>query len=368
MGVIPLDDPPGRGVVPGGRQSHSDIFLEIEDRLHQALPPGPTPDNYGTALILEGAGDDLRGRSTAPIDEDHQGKLLPGVALLGFVASVHRFLSPLDGDDKLAFLKEPIRQGHRLAQVSPLVVPEVENESLERVPGELLHGLVELLDGDAREASYHNQAQLLLGERNTEAVGDRVERDLLPFEGEVDRRLQTLPDHGETNDTPLGTPELAEKFLLWNALGGLPIHLDNHVSRLDSHPERRSPLQGGDDCQTLLNLQDLDADPVELPLLILLHGLKRIGIQEVRVRVQGREHASKCRVSHGLVCPLAPESVLFEKRRGLGVLNDPQRPGRGGGGEKEEGKQEESEDSQTLHGSILSHLPTEHSALTGIPP
>ena len=47
------------------------LVLEVVEHLHRALAEGLLPDDDGAVVVLERAGDDLRGRGAAAVDQHH---------------------------------------------------------------------------------------------------------------------------------------------------------------------------------------------------------------------------------------------------------------------------------------------------------
>ena len=96
-----VDDLMARGVILGRGQAQRGALLAVDRQnlLHRALAKGFFTDDPGTAVVLEAAGDDLRGAGAEAVHQHHHRQLGPGVAAGRLVLGVFAFAASLGGDD-----------------------------------------------------------------------------------------------------------------------------------------------------------------------------------------------------------------------------------------------------------------------------
>src|SRR5690606_23334049 len=125
-----LDRAPGRRVVARGRESHGTVILHRDDRLHRSLAEALGADDDRPPVVLQGAGDDLRGRGGTAVDQ-HDDRLAAGkIARRRVVAvGIARIAAP--GRDDLARIEEGVRHLDGLIEEASRVVAQVEDESLD---------------------------------------------------------------------------------------------------------------------------------------------------------------------------------------------------------------------------------------------
>src|SRR6185437_12702958 len=81
--VGPLDQPSAGRVVMGGGQGQAGAIVEPHYGLHQTLAEGRLADDQATVVVLHRAGDDLGRAGRHVVDQDHQGEIVPAVAVHG---------------------------------------------------------------------------------------------------------------------------------------------------------------------------------------------------------------------------------------------------------------------------------------------
>ena len=131
-----------------GGQRQAGVFAQVVDGLHQALAEGGFAHDQGAVVILQRAGDDLRGRSGVAVDQHDDGEGLAAVAVGGRVVLVGIGASAL-GDDGLALGQQVVADIDRLAQQAAGIVAQVEHQALQIA--EAVDGLVHLLAGGLLE-------------------------------------------------------------------------------------------------------------------------------------------------------------------------------------------------------------------------
>ena len=84
----------GRVVARHGELEARAVF-QINDGLHRALAEGAPTQDHGPLVVLQSAGDDLRGRSGAAVDQADDGDAGPGPHAVGALLVQHP--APLAG-------------------------------------------------------------------------------------------------------------------------------------------------------------------------------------------------------------------------------------------------------------------------------
>ena len=152
-------------------------------------------------MVLQSAGNDLRGTRRIPIDQDDEGILASVVAAPRHVLLLRR-ASPVVVDDQLISFKKVVGDVHRLIQQPARIVPHVENQALEGVFVQFLErigkfgvgGFIETHDVDIgnpradKEGAYHAFVRNFV-------AGDR----------EFERLVGTLPCHGNADHRSFGS-------------------------------------------------------------------------------------------------------------------------------------------------------------------
>ena len=125
-----LDGAPARRVPARGRELERHAFAQREERLHQPLAEGGRADHHRAVVVLERAGDDLRGAGGALVDQHDDRQVGPRLArvveeLLGRAAG-----AAAGGDDLLLGIEEEVGDLDALVEQAARVVPQVEDERL----------------------------------------------------------------------------------------------------------------------------------------------------------------------------------------------------------------------------------------------
>ena len=144
--ALGLDRAAGRRVVPCRRQPDGAVAAERNDGLDGALAERAGAENRRALVVLQGAGDDLRGRGRTAVDEDDQRLALGEVA--GLRVEALRILSvAAAGRDDLAAVEERVRHHDGLVEQAARVVAQVDDEARQLV-GADIRG--QLLDAAAK--------------------------------------------------------------------------------------------------------------------------------------------------------------------------------------------------------------------------
>jgi len=119
--ALRLDRASGRRVVACRGQLDGITARQRQNGLYRAFAEGLGAHDDGTVVVLQGTGDDLRGRSGAAIDQDHHGGALQQLAGGGIEILAITIVAALGVDDQPT-IQEGIRNLHRSGQQAARVV------------------------------------------------------------------------------------------------------------------------------------------------------------------------------------------------------------------------------------------------------
>ena len=184
-------------------ETHHGTVREIDRTLHKTFTKGPTTNDGATVLILQGSRDDLSGRSRKLIDKHDDLTILQRTVTLSNKLGA-RCHTTLRVDDKITFLQELIRYLHGSLKITAAIVLQIEDE--------VLHALL-LQSIDCRH-------KLLISRRsktaNTDISGSRfnhvppidgLDRDLIPYHGEMELFCDSTAYDGEVDLRTLGSAQ-----------------------------------------------------------------------------------------------------------------------------------------------------------------
>src|SRR5881398_3225925 len=109
--ALALDGAPTGRVPASGRQLQGRLGRELPERLHQPLPERRRPDHHGAVVILERAGDDLRGARGPAVHQDDDGETGPWLGLGVPIRARGVGVTPSLRHDLLAGIEEQLDPG-----------------------------------------------------------------------------------------------------------------------------------------------------------------------------------------------------------------------------------------------------------------
>jgi hypothetical protein len=115
-------------VIGGERQAG--VLAQVVDGLHQAFAEGGFADDEGAVVVLQGAGDDLRRRGRAAVDQHDDGEGLAAVAVGGGVVLVG-VGAPALADDALSLGEQVVADLDCLAEQAAGVAAQVKDQPLQ---------------------------------------------------------------------------------------------------------------------------------------------------------------------------------------------------------------------------------------------
>ena len=262
-------------------------FTQRDDGLHRSLAEGARAHEERTVVILQRAGDDLRGRGRAAVDQHHQRQLAGDVARLG-VEALGVVRPPRLGRDDLALVEEIVRHLDGLVEKPTRIVAQVEDDALE--PGadlfpDLLHRVLDAVRRLLAERGDADVADLAFG-----LPAHRLDLDHRAGQRHVERIAPGAAD-GQHDVGVDGAAHPLDRLVQGHALHRLVVERDDEVARLDAGAEgrrvvdRRTPLD-----EAVLH-RALDAEPAELAAGLHLHVAEAFRIHVARMRIKTGQHA-----------------------------------------------------------------------------
>ncbi len=266
-------------------------------------------------MVLDGAGDDLGRRGRAPVDEDDDGPCEVQAVALGAIVLEGIGGAALGRKDLLAGLEDESSDLDGRVHDPARVIPEVEEEAVAPSFCESLDGALHLrtcVAGEVRDADVRGLAA------EHERVPDRVGGNLGTLDRQVERLGETRAVDRNGHLAAFGAAQPLGHVVEVEVLGRLPVHGLDDVAGAQPEPRRRGALDGRDHRDLAAAQRNDDADPVERALLALAHLVEGVGVEEVGVRVEERDHAVEAGVDQ-LVEPGLPRCVVGDETQDLGV-------------------------------------------------
>jgi hypothetical protein len=180
-----------------------------------------------------------------------------------------------------------IDQRHRLVEQAARVAAQIEDpgggalgrQALERLGGLVRRGALELL--------HLHVADVLV-----EQLGlDRGDHDLGADQVEAQQPRLALAVDVQGHRRVGRAAHAVDRLVAGEVLGGVGPDLDDVVTGLDAGAERRRVLDRLGHRELALDHADLEPEPAELAAGRHVHLARRLGVHEVRVRIERGQHA-----------------------------------------------------------------------------
>ena len=274
-------------------------------------------------MVLQGAGDDLRGRGRAAIDQHDDGEGFAAVAVGGRVDLVGECPAALR-DDSLPLGEQVVADFNGLTEQAAGVAAQVKDQPLE--VAEAVDSVVDFFGGGFLKLRKMNVADA--GANFVSQVHGGV-RNLITNQIKDQRLGLALAQHGRLH---MGTFGAFEGFghLIGSgqavgilAIDGdqLAVHRVDDVAGMNTGLERGRTLSGKDDIDFAVLRLDGHADAVIVATLLLAHPGVGLGVVEGGVRVKHAQHAGNRSVVDGGVGLVAVNRlgvVLLDQRVDVG--------------------------------------------------
>src|ERR1700722_5669703 len=249
-------------------------------------------------MILQGAGNDFRGRRGTTVDEDHDGFATRQVAARLGVEALGLIRSAPAGRDDLASVDERIDDVDRLVEQPPRIVAQIEVITLEfvgrDVAVQLLHRALQAVPGLLSELSDADVADVAI----LDMRAHRLDVDKIADDGEI---LDVLL--GAANDLELHrridrAAHFLDRLIERQPLCGCVVDGRYDVAREDARLGGWRIVDRGYALEKPVFLRYLDAKAAELALRLDLHIAKRFGVHVARMRIERGEHAVNRGLDH----------------------------------------------------------------------
>ena len=295
VAVVALDQPStGRVIVRRGERQAS-IFRQRIHSLHQTLAKRDFARDQPAVVVLNRSGNNLRRRSGEPVHQNHQRIILPAVAMLRHVTLLGGS-APMMRDDELTFLQELVGYANAFAQQSAGISPQIQNQPFEiaklvqRLGNLFFRRLVEA--GDVQVSNARPDQEM-----NVHAVA----RNLVAHQGELHRFLHAFARDADVYSRPLRPFEQIGDVAGAHVLGGFAVYRDDHVPRMNAGFIGRRAGEGKDHDDFIVARSHRHPDAVVFAALVLAHQGIRLGIEEIRMRIERVQHPGNRTVVDGLV-------------------------------------------------------------------
>ena len=185
--------------------------------------------------------------------------------------------------------QELVRHADRLVEGSAGVFPQIQQQLLHPEIVQLPKPLSQLARAGLREIA---EAHVPGGGVDHERPQDRGDRDLVPFDLQIDQLVVAPPPNGHDDGAAPGPPELPHGVVTRDAAGVLALDARDDVPAPNAPAIRGRSLEEVHHRDVAVDDVDGDAQPVVAPLLPLAEPRVRAGIHEVRVRIERLQHAA----------------------------------------------------------------------------
>ena len=266
--VVP-DLPPIRRLPRLDRKENGRIVAEPELLKDRPGAERACPDQFGTAVVLQGTGEDLRRAGRPLVDQDDERQISGLAAGLDL-----HLLAPSAGvlfdEHDLTFLEKLARHRDRLFLQSSGVGPDVKDYAPGPSPAHLLQGrakldvglLAELSEGYVRESFTREHAP-----------GHARNLDLGPGHGEFERFRGPLANQLELDLAPRRTTHLRNDPVEGQSFRRFAVHRLDGVPRLDPRLAGGRVWERVGDSRPAVLHRDCGPDSIHVPFQTALHTL-----------------------------------------------------------------------------------------------
>ena len=244
-------------------------------------------------MVLERSGHDLGGRRRPFVDQDDDRDPRPGVSPGGIEDLLGGRVASPGENDLLSLAEEDVGEADRLVEKPAGVSPEVQDQPLHPLLLQLAPRLQHLWDGRLGEVLQADVGRLVVQE---EGESDGVGRDLGARHGHLEGLAEAGPDDRDPDLRPLGALQPFDDGIHGQVVDRLALDPVDDVAGPDPEAVGGRPLDRGDDGDLAVPLGDDDPEAEEGAPLLLLHRPVLLGLEEVRVRVEGAQHPVDGRV------------------------------------------------------------------------
>ena len=241
-------------------------------------------------MVLQGAGDDFRGRGGTAVDQHYQRR----VAKQGARGGTELHLGVTDaalGVDDQALVEEGVGDFHRGVEHAAGVVAQVQHQTLELAVVlflQFVDGVGQILAGVGLEVGDAQIAEAIL----ETAVAHALYLDDVAGNGDLEGPFLAFTDDGEGDVGAHLAAHDVDRFTQGHALDGLLVETDDQVAGLHAGALGRGIVDGGDDLDEAVFHADFDAEAAEFAAGAHLQILEAVGVEIAGMGVEAGEHAA----------------------------------------------------------------------------
>src|SRR5580658_7319187 len=295
VAVVALNQASAGRVVARRGQRQSSVFGQWIYGLHQSLAEGDFAHDQAAVMILNCAGNNFGGGSCRAVDQHYDGIIFSAIAVLRDVALLGR-CAAMVRNDKLTPLQEFVSHADALTEQTAGIAAQVEDQALqiaeliERVGDFVFRGFVESADVHVSEAGLDE-------EMNVHAVA----RNLVADQREIHGLLDAFARNADVDGGAFGSLQQIGDVAGAHVFGGLAVDGNDHVAGMNAGLICGRPHKGENHDDLVVAWSHGHAYAVVFAALVFAHQGIGLWIEEIRVRIEGVEHARNRAVVDGLV-------------------------------------------------------------------
>ena len=248
-------------------------------------------------MILQRAGQNLGGRSGAPVYQNHDGILAPALAALGDELGFRRRPAVVRNDE-LALVEKPVGHVNSLLHQPAGVIAQIENQAVDSAFGKARQRLIHFMAGGFVER-FH--AHVRDARAQPEGVIDAAARDIVANQGEVHRLGMSGAPHSNGNRGPLRPLQHSGDLRHCGALGIGIVHGNDLVGRPQTGAEGRRVDERIHHDHFAFGRTDIHPDAEVMAGLSFAHERVSFGIEEIGMRVEGAKHVRDRALKHRVI-------------------------------------------------------------------
>ena len=199
-------------------------------------------------------------------------------------------------NDQLSLMQELVRHAHAFVEQAAGILPQIKNQSLqvahlvERVRHFMLRGFIETGNVHIADSGLDQEVQV-----------HAVTRNLIAHHCELQRLVRPFAQNRDVDRGSLGPLQQVGHIARAHVVGGLAVHGGDDVARPDAGAIRGRSHKRRNHDHFVVARPHRHSHAVIFPALIFAQQGIRLGIEEIRVRIEHVQHARNGPVVDGLV-------------------------------------------------------------------
>ena len=295
VAVVALNQAPAGRVVARRGQSQSGIFRQRIHGLYESFAEGDFADDQAAVMILNRSGNDFGGGGGRAVDQHHDGIIFAAVAVLRDVALLGGCAAVM-GNDQLTPLQEFVRHANAFAEQASGIAAQIEDQALQiaelikRVGDLVFRGFVEAADVHVADAGLDQEMNV-----------NAITRNLVADQRELHWFLDAFARDADVDGGAFGSLEQIGDVAGAHVLGGFAVDGNDHVAGMNAGFIGGCPHEGEDHDDLVVAWSHGHAYAVVFTALVFAHQRVRFWIEEIRVRIEGVQHARNRSVVNGFI-------------------------------------------------------------------